>query len=336
MFESCRVLAPAKINIGLAVSPGTGGYHNIESVFQTVGLCDELEAARQDGAGVVVRCEGADIPAQNTLTAAYQAFCQEAAALGRDSAFGTCVTLVKHIPQGAGLGGGSSDAAAFVRALEAVHGVCLDSAARLRIASRVGSDVFFFTEAFSAADSALRQAEEPRSLTREGCRRDDSDAQAADVDAARRRGGAPPLRIDSFAAVVTGRGEHVRRIGARDDLFFVLVYPGVSVSTRDAFALLDAERVWSGENPQPDEMEAMYRAGARSWRFANSFTKPVSRAFPDIARALDDVRETGALFADMSGSGSAVFGVYETHKDAAGAVSRLKQKWESCWGTFIL
>ncbi|GMO49626.1 MAG: 4-(cytidine 5'-diphospho)-2-C-methyl-D-erythritol kinase [Treponemataceae bacterium] len=315
------MLAPAKINIGLAVSPGSDGYHNIESVFQTVGLCDELEVVRQDGAGIVVCCKGVDIPAQNTLSAAYETFCKEAAALGRDGAsLGTRVTLEKRIPQGAGLGGGSSDAAAFVRALEAVHGVCLDNTARTRIASRVGSDVFFFTEAFSVA-------EEERLSVRGGCRRDGQRL-------ARRRGGAPPLMINSFAAVVTGRGEYVRRIRTRDDLFFVLVYPGVCVSTRDSFALLDAEGVSGGENPPVEELEAMYRADVRLWRFANSFTKPVSRAFPEIAQALDDVRETGAVFADMSGSGSAVFGVYEAQKDADSAVSRLKQKWESCWGTF--
>jgi 4-diphosphocytidyl-2-C-methyl-D-erythritol kinase len=286
MAEVCRVSAPAKINIGLAVSPGTGGYHNIESVFQTVALCDGLEVEKRDAAGIDVRCKGADIPAQNTLTAAYDAFCAEAV---RDAEiFGADVTLTKRIPQGAGLGGGSSDAAAFVGALQAISGVRLDGAARARIASRVGSDVFFFMEALS------------------------------------RRGG-------GFAAVVTGRGENVRRIEVRDDLFFVLVYPDVFVSTREAFALLDAENVGDGER-MPDRPEAMYRADAGTWRFVNSFTEPVSRRYPRIARALDDVRETGASFADMSGSGSTVFGVYAAREDADRAVRRLKLKWERCWG----
>jgi 4-diphosphocytidyl-2-C-methyl-D-erythritol kinase len=310
MLGSCRVLAPAKINIGLVVSPGTGGYHNIESVFQTVDLCDELAVETQDAAGVIVRCAGADIPAQNTLTVAFEAFCEEAAVLRqspvRDAGvFGARVALMKRIPQGAGLGGGSSDAAAFVRALEMVYGVRLDRAAKTRIAAKTGSDVFFFMEAFSAADA--------------GCSFD--------------REGNLPVKIDAFAAVVTGRGENVKRIGARNDLFFVLVYPGVCVSTREAFALLDAERGAGGERPPAlGELEAMYREGAKSWRFVNSFTKPVSRVFPDIARALDDVKETGAAFTGMSGSGSAVFGVFESRGAADDAVRRLKLKWERCWG----
>jgi 4-diphosphocytidyl-2-C-methyl-D-erythritol kinase len=309
MAEVWRILAPAKINIGLVVSPGTGGYHNIESVFQTVDLCDGLEIAELRGdAGVVVRCDGADIPARNTLTAAYDAFLAETAAFGTGAArdagiFGARVTLTKRIPQGAGLGGGSADAAAFVRALQAMRGIRLDGAARAGIASRVGSDVFFFMEAFYGAGEGRFFG-------------------GVDV---------PPFKIGAYAAVVTGRGEGVRRIEARNDLSFVLVYPDVSVSTREAFALLDAENGAGGERP-PHDPEAMYRADVGSWRFVNSFTKPVSRVFPNIARALDDVRETGAAFADMSGSGSTVFGVYESRENADRAVRRLKSKWERCWG----
>jgi 4-diphosphocytidyl-2-C-methyl-D-erythritol kinase len=288
MFESCRVLAPAKVNIGLNVFPRAGdGYHNIESVFQTVQLCDVLVAERKKSVGgCSISCVGMELPNENTLTAAYSAFCAETGI--RE---GVHVELEKRIPHGAGLGGGSSDAASFVRALETLVGVCLDSAALARIADSVGIDVFFFLLV------------SPCAAGKNGC------------------------------AVVTGRGQHVCGIAARDDLFFVIVCPDVYVSTKEAYSRLDDcfKMGYAVSAPPLSALEDMYYAGVESWRFVNSFTEPVSRKFPRIAQALVDVASTGALFADMSGSGSAVFGVYPSRKKAQNAFSRLNKSWEQCY-----
>jgi 4-diphosphocytidyl-2-C-methyl-D-erythritol kinase len=295
MLESCRVLAPAKINIGLNVLPGTvDGYHNIESVFQAVSLCDTLLVACAPEKGVCsVECTGMDLPPHNTITAAYAAFCEET---GNDN--GVRVVLTKHIPHGAGLGGGSSDAAFFVKALERLFAVPPDMDMRARVASRVGSDVFFFL-----------------------------------------LGGKKNL-----CAVVTGRGENIKRITARR-LFFVLVCPDVYVSTKEAYDLLDsyyAEQCAGGEcasglctaadeTVRAQAFEAMYHADVRAWRFVNSFTEPVSSHAPQIAEALRDVREAGALFADMSGSGSSVFGVYLSYEEARKAHLQLERRWKRCY-----
>ena len=301
MADYCAVLAPAKVNVGLNVLASVrGGYHDIESVFQSVALCDELSVERaRDGAGFELECSGMELPADNTLTAAYKAFCAETG-----ETRGVRATLKKRIPSGAGLGGGSSDAASLVFALEKLCGVSLNAEAKKRIASRVGSDVFFFLLA-------------PR-----------NDGAA-------------------FAAVVTGRGERVKTIEARRDIFFVLVCPRVAVSTADAYRMLDEWRAREGRHECGREKrrecareerqvmycapEVMYCADVKTWRFANSFTPLITRREPEIARALSDVRKTGALFADMSGTGSTVYGVYQSEESANAAFLRLNKNWEQCY-----
>jgi 4-diphosphocytidyl-2-C-methyl-D-erythritol kinase len=215
-----------------------------------------------------------DLPEDNTLQGAYRGFCEET---GADP--GIRVTLKKRIPSGAGLGGGSSDAAALVRALERLCGFPPDPEKRARIAARVGSDVFFF-------------------LLAEGC------------------------------AVVTGRGENVRPIKARKDLFFAPLFPEEAVSTGEAYRLLD-ESFAAGYAPCAPalrELEAMYYGPVEDWRFTNCFFGPVSARHPAIVRALEGLREAGADFAAMSGSGSAVFGVFVSSLKARWALQKLKRR----------
>ncbi|MDR3283893.1 MAG: 4-(cytidine 5'-diphospho)-2-C-methyl-D-erythritol kinase [Treponema sp.] len=286
-MQSLRVTAPAKLNIGLRVLPGTrNGYHAIESLFQMVSLFDTLviqygEDRRGSGKGrCIVECGSMALPETNTLTRAYDSFC---------ALTGICadvdVGLEKHIPSGAGLGGGSSDAAAFIKALDALYETRLSSESLMRIAGEVGSDVFFFLSC---------------DKTGSGC------------------------------AVVTGRGEQVRQIAPRQNLFFVLICPKVHSSTEEAYRLID-EYFASGETqvyPELSSFEAAYQGPVQNWKFINSFTEPVTRKYPQIAEAIADLKLTGALYTQMSGSGSAVFGVFESSIAARYAASQLAQKWE--------
>jgi 4-diphosphocytidyl-2-C-methyl-D-erythritol kinase len=73
----------------------------------------------------------------------------------------------------------------------------------------------------------------------------------------------------------------------------------------------------------------MYKSGVADWKFKNSFTIPVISRYPEIAHALNDIREAGADFADMTGSGSTVFGIFAERKDALKASERLLDKWKT-------
>src|SRR5574344_35556 len=286
MFDSLTVRSPAKINLVLHVLPRRAdGYHNIESIFTTVSLGDEIIIAPTNLKNTCsVECREMSLPRENTFTAAYKAFC---VLTGVDD--GVSVTVTKHIPAGGGLGGGSSDASSFIKSIDTLFGTQLSSTALISLAGEVGSDCYFFMQALLARESNPSH----------------------------------DFPSNNFAAVVTGRGEVVKQIAVRNDYEMLLVLPNVSVSTKEAYARGDecnlsrndvhCNRGENGEGCHKALVD-IYGKPVHEWCFVNDFTAPVCRAFPKINEALEAVKKSGADFADMSGSGSTVFGVYETRE----------------------
>ncbi len=136
-----RVAAPAKINLWLRVfGRDAKGYHALESLFQLVSLADELVIER-GGAGVRLTGAPSELgPADENLVARAAArFLGAARASG-----GVAIALTKRIPWNAGLGGGSSDAAATLAAMNRLFGDPLDAEDLLELAAGLGSDVPFF------------------------------------------------------------------------------------------------------------------------------------------------------------------------------------------------
>ena len=143
MSGSAQVLAPAKINLALRVlRKRPDGYHDIDTLFQAIDLSDEVEVELgAEGAPIELEVVGgSDLgPAERNL--AHRAASAYLAAAGSD--VGVRIRLVKRIPVGAGLGGGSSDAAAVLRCLAAlVGGVGADKVREM--GANLGSDVPFF------------------------------------------------------------------------------------------------------------------------------------------------------------------------------------------------
>ena len=133
--------APAKLNLFLRVlGRETDGYHGLETLFCLVDLADRLRAERRDTGGVTVEVEGADVgpPAQNLAVRAAELVL---GATGRR--FGVHLTLSKRIPVQAGLGGGSSDAAAALVLVNRLAGNAVPRHELLQLAARLGSDVPF-------------------------------------------------------------------------------------------------------------------------------------------------------------------------------------------------
>ena len=136
-----RAFARAKVNLSLRVlAREESGYHQLETVFCALELGDEIEIGR-GGGGLSLEVEGAELgpPQENLVHRAAVAF-HDAARLRPDAR----ILLRKRIPAGAGLGGGSSDAAATLIALNALHGDPLGPADLLRLGAAIGSDVPFF------------------------------------------------------------------------------------------------------------------------------------------------------------------------------------------------
>ncbi len=283
MLSEVIIQSPAKVNIGLRVFPRRAdGFHSIESIFQTVQFYDDMRISLLSEPNTcVVSCKELALPAENTLTKAYRVFCR---LTGVKS--GVQITLTKRIPAGGGLGGGSSNAASFVKAFAALTNTAVTTALLDAVAAEVGSDVFFFMHCKENMD----------------------------------------------AAVVSGRGEIVKAIEPRIDVYFVLVLPEVHSSTKEAYELVD-RTFEAGKTvvcPSFAELECMYYAPVCEWRFANTFTPALVTKYPAIAVALQDIRKSGAVWSDMTGSGAVVFGVYDSADSAKRAYNSLRNTWKRC------
>lgn len=133
--------APAKVNLVLRVGARRAdGYHNVDTVFAAVGLCDRLRVERA-AAGITVEVAGADLgdPRDNLVYRAARAYLDACGERG-----GVAIRLEKRIPVGGGLGGGSSDAAAALRCLDALFPPRAGVAALTGMARGLGADVPFF------------------------------------------------------------------------------------------------------------------------------------------------------------------------------------------------
>ncbi len=141
MLNKVVVQSPAKLNLHLKVHPRReDGYHDIESVFQAIDFFDDLIVTRAaKDVGCIIKTSSIKLPIENTLTVAYKEFC---AYTGVEN--GVYIELTKRIFSGAGLGGGSSNGAAVIKALNSLFDTNLSIEEMMLIALKVGSDVPFF------------------------------------------------------------------------------------------------------------------------------------------------------------------------------------------------
>lgn len=146
-IDYVRRSAPAKINWSLRVlGRRPDGFHEIESLVSTVSLDDELIfQARPDGR-LTLQCTGLDVPDASNLVFRAARLLAERSGCAR----GVSCGVVKHIPAGGGLGGGSSDAAATLMALNELWGLNWPRRRLLGLATELGSDVSFFITGGSA------------------------------------------------------------------------------------------------------------------------------------------------------------------------------------------
>jgi len=139
-MDSVTLKAPAKVNLFLNVlAKRKDGYHDIVTLFERIGLCDRITLSRKQKRSVTVSCNG-NIPQKDNL--AYKAACMLLVKAGLDR--GVHIAIEKNIPVAAGLGGGSSDAAATLIGLNRLYKLGFTKEELLNLGSRIGSDVPFF------------------------------------------------------------------------------------------------------------------------------------------------------------------------------------------------
>ena len=141
--DRVRMVAHAKVNLFLRIlARESTGYHQIETAFTLIDLADDLEAVRTAaGGGVTIEVDGAEVgPADDNLAVRGARAVLEATG----QKFGVALKLTKRIPVRAGLGGGSSDAAAALHAVNALAGNAVPRHEVLQLAAKLGADVAFF------------------------------------------------------------------------------------------------------------------------------------------------------------------------------------------------
>ena len=258
--EKIVVLAHAKLNLYLdIVGTRLDGYHLLETVLQSVDLSDivEVTTARE---AISVTCSNPEIPTgeKNMCYKAAKRFLKR---VGGN--FGIKIHIEKRIPDGAGLGGGSADAAAVLFALNELNGLSMRSDELLQLAAEIGADV--------------------------------------------------PFCLTGGLSVCRGIGEVIEPLKPLPELFYLIVKPNFRCPTQAAYKLYDSKPV-----PPKNALKAFCDAGSRfPEQLYNVFEKIYGNQ--EISSIKSKFRETGALGALLTGSGSAVFGVYETAEQAASA-----------------
>jgi 4-diphosphocytidyl-2-C-methyl-D-erythritol kinase len=284
--ERVRVLAPAKVNLRLCIlAREESGYHALETVFCALSLADTVTLTR-GAPGIRLRVEGGvdtGPPEKNLAVRAAEAF---HAALGEPPAID--LHLAKRIPSQAGLGGGSSDAAAVLRALDALHGRPLPPATLLQLAIGLGADVPFFL-------------------------------------------------CGSPLALAWGRGERLMALPPPPPRPVLVAKPAWSMPTAAAFA--EIARLRGGQH-QP-RAALLDVADVRGWegieRIAvNEFEAAMGEHAPDVRALAAAMRSAGARIALLAGSGSCVFGVFETEAERDAAADAIAAPDLHLWRTETL
>ncbi|MCL2211826.1 MAG: 4-(cytidine 5'-diphospho)-2-C-methyl-D-erythritol kinase [Treponema sp.] len=258
--EKFTAFAPAKVNLYLKVlDKREDGFHNLESVFLTLNFGDTMyfqPIECENSIEITMRGINSLIPTEkNIIFKAISLFRQKT---GFSKGFK--ITVDKRIPLGGGLGGGSSNAASTLLALNKLAGFPCASDALLEMAAFLGSDVPFFIH-------------------------------------------------ETAAALVTGRGERIQPIET-PSVHLALVNPGFTSDTAAAFRLLDEHREREKNNTND---------------FLSIFPEKEKSVYDGIILKL---KELGAEYANLSGSGATCFGVFNDSEQARKAADIMRGSWD--------
>ena len=302
----------AKVNLGLCIGARRAdGFHELRTVYQTIGAHDRITVEVSSGAGIELHCTAPGVPLDNTNT------CWRIAELAMallGMAGRVRIDIQKELPVQGGLGGASSNAVATLLALERELQRELPLPEKLRLAAEVGSDL--------------------------------------------------PLFLIGGAVLGVGRGEEVYPLPDLPAIACVLVTPGVAVSTPQAFADWDgmqakakltvsapsdrinlfssavfcslngflsrrnaAGRLASGvpANTSRGRAETQLLDLVRTG-IANDFEKVVFPQHPELAKVKGILEAEGAMYASLSGSGSALYGLFASPAAAKKAAATLKAR----------
>ena len=261
----------AKINIGLQVTERRpDGYHNLDTIFYPIPICDALEVIIAEGVDYDCRLHISGISIEgdtdsNLVVRAYRLLAADYTLPPVD------IFLHKHIPTGAGLGGGSSDASYMLRLLNEMFKLGITTKQLEGYATQLGADCPFF--------------------------------------------------ITGKPVYATGIGNEFHPIDLNLNGWHILVVkPDVFVSTKEAYSMVTPEM------PEVTLDKKIVRP-INEWKetISNDFEKGIFARHPELADIKAKLYSLGAKYAAMSGSGSALFGLFES------PINNFEQYFEDCF-----
>lgn len=266
----------AKINLGLdIVARRPDGYHDLETIFYPIPLCDILEitkAKEADAPDYTFTMHNAVFEGDNNdnlVVKAYKILAADHKMPKVDMA------LYKHIPTGAGLGGGSADAAFALKMLNEMAGLGLSDEKLEEYAARIGADCAFFIKNTPAYATGIGNI-------------------------------LSPTECDLS-------GYHI-----------VLVKPHIHISTKEAYSLVTPAKPMTA-------LTDIAKLPVDEWKgkMKNDFEKSVFAGHTQMEKIKEELYAMGAVYASMSGSGSAFFGIFTTPQDIADIEQRFPGMF--CW-----
>ena len=269
-LKRLNIKSYAKINLGLKVLDSLpDGYHSIITIMQEIDFFDLISISKQEKNKIELICNGPiSVPDDKTN------LCYKAAKLiydNYDCPHGLDITLTKNVPVGAGLGGGSSNAATVLKQLNDIFALNISKNQLHELALELGCDVPFF--------------------------------------------------IDGGIQLCEGKGEKLTPMSIDlSQYFIVLILPNFSVSTKWAYSFFKNDLCKRFDSNK-------FRSFQQSvdWKlFENDFEKVINLTYPEIDQIRETLEGKDSLFVSLSGSGSAMFGIFDNCLDADLAHQALK------------
>ena len=258
----------AKINLGLKIiNKRRDGLHNIESVFLQISLHDSLTFSSSNKFSIISKGISCPTNQNNILFKVIDILKKE-----YDININVKVLINKNIPIGAGLGGGSSNAAAFLKYLLEVNQIKLSNEKLVKLASQIGSDVPFF--------------------------------------------------LNGGFQLIKGTGDYLQPIETTvfNNKKILLIHPKFHISTKWAYSEVKKHLLTSNNKPKFSALTEKV-----NWNlFENDFEKFVCTTYPEILKLKKLLKNDGALYSGLSGSGSTVFGLYNDNQSFDNILSLLK------------
>lgn len=275
-----KIRTPAKINLALHIKGlRTDGYHELESVMQSVSIYDELLLRPREEPGITLSSALPFLPLdeRNLATRAAKLFFEHTGI----GSYGVEINIRKRIPIGAGLGGGSANAAGTLVALNRLYQTGLSEQELMELGGRLGSDI--------------------------------------------------PFCIHQGTCLATGVGDRLTRVTDMPRCTMVVAKPRRSISTAPLYQKYDS----IGADSHPDvqalirELDGPLRRIAA--RCGNSLQQAAVSEVPQIGEMIAYLRQQGALCAVMTGSGSAVFGIFPHNNAAIRCATAMRAAFPGCF-----